>query len=257
MPERKPLAYPCDLCYTYDGSLAGFYCCVHESVYAKQHPLDICVQGEAQPTLLLEKWIPTEPEKAIKVRSAIAEKLGVRARDLIETVFLTHMAHKELCMLRFLLFAFPKGPMCTEMIAEPEVAALLAAEKHIGGESHLLLGFIRFSDFEGKLVATIRPKNFVLPLLRDHFTRRFSDEDFMIYDRTHHAALLYEQKRSRILAMEELPAFEASPKEEQYRALWKQFYHTLSIKERYNPLCRRTHMPKRYWSEMTEMSELL
>lgn len=254
---RRPLAYPSDLCFAYDGSLAGFYCCVHESVYEKQLPLDICADGEVQPSLLIEKWIPTDAKKAVKVRKAIAEKIGIRARELIETVFLTHMEHKELCMLRFLLDGFVQGPVAMERIAEPELAALLAAERHFGGERHLLLGFIRFSDFEGKLVATIKPKNFVLPALREHFTMRYANEDFMIYDRTHKAALLYEQRRSHIYAMEELPAFEASPEEERYRALWKEFYNTLSIKERYNPICRRTHMPMRYWSEMTEMKEWL
>ena len=37
-----------------------------------------------------------------------------------------------------------------------------------------------------------------------------------------------------------------------YRRLWRSFYDTISIEERYNPRCRMTHMPKRYWGTMTE-----
>lgn len=40
--------------------------------------------------------------------------------------------------------------------------------------------------------------------------------------------------------------------EASYRILWKRFYDTVAIKERYNPRCRMTNMPKRYWGTMTE-----
>ena len=37
-----------------------------------------------------------------------------------------------------------------------------------------------------------------------------------------------------------------------FRRLWRQFYDTVAIEGRYNPRCRMTHMPKRYWAHMTE-----
>ena len=40
--------------------------------------------------------------------------------------------------------------------------------------------------------------------------------------------------------------------EQLYRTLWKQFYNTIAIKERYNPRCQNTFLPKRYRSTMTE-----
>lgn len=40
--------------------------------------------------------------------------------------------------------------------------------------------------------------------------------------------------------------------EARYRLLWKRFYDTIAIRERENPRCRMTHMPKRYWGTMTE-----
>jgi probable DNA metabolism protein len=40
--------------------------------------------------------------------------------------------------------------------------------------------------------------------------------------------------------------------EREYRQLWRKFYDTIAIQERYNPKCRMTHMPKRYWGTMTE-----
>ncbi len=50
----------------------------------------------------------------------------------------------------------------------------------------------------------------------------------------------------------------APPNEEEAacRLLWKRFYETVAIPERYNPRCRMTQMPKRYWSTMTEFQPL-
>ncbi len=40
-----------------------------------------------------------------------------------------------------------------------------------------------------------------------------------------------------------------------FRALWRRFYDTIAIKERENPRCRMSHMPKRYWGVMTEFQK--
>ena len=41
----------------------------------------------------------------------------------------------------------------------------------------------------------------------------------------------------------------------EYRALWKRFYDTIAIEGRLNPRCRMSHMPRRYWENMTEFTE--
>jgi probable DNA metabolism protein len=77
----------------------------------------------------------------------------------------------------------------------------------------------------------------------------------MIYDKTHKAALIYENRRQRIIPLEDVEFPDASPEEIGYRELWKRFYNTVAIEERYNPHCRMTHMPKRYWENMIEVQE--
>jgi probable DNA metabolism protein len=124
-------------------------------------------------------------------------------------------------------------------------------------EAHNLKGFVRFSDYSGILAARITPKNFILPYIAGHFCARYANEKFIIFDKTHNAGLIYQDMRRMIVSLEEFPFPQASETEEHYRALWKNFYHTIAIEARINPRCRMTHMPKRYWENMTEMSELL
>ncbi len=74
MPVSKPLARPKDVVYSYDGSPGGFYCCVHESVYARELPLAIFSADKAQGTLWPQKQIATDDVLACKVKSAVQKK---------------------------------------------------------------------------------------------------------------------------------------------------------------------------------------
>ena len=102
------------------------------------------------------------------------------------------------------------------------------------------------------LAAEIEPKNHVLPLLLKHFRARMPGESFLIYDRTHRSVLLFSGGNHQILPLESLSLPAAEAPEQLYRRLWTRFYNTISIEGRYNPKCRQTHMPKRFWGTMTE-----
>ena len=254
MPGLKPLK-PANIIYTYDGSLPGFLCCVFESVYSAELPLDIVFENTFM-TLLDTKFIKTDHGHAERVRTSIA-KISQRALDLVFTVFLSCLVQKEMKLLEFLLLAYKEGAKLLYKLGDPVVAPLLAAEKHLLKEAYLLRGFVRFADVGGGLVATITPKNYVLPFFANHFTLRYSQENFMIFDKTHSAALVYQGGKSEIVSIEHLELPETSEKEVKYQSLWKRFYDTIAIEGRENPRCRMTHMPKRYWENMLEVRDLL
>ena len=253
MPERAPLAVPGDSIFVYDSSFEGFLCCVHESVYSREIPLDIVTVQNDPITLYTVTPVVTDVEKAGRVLASISEKISPAALLLIETVFLSCLQRKELLMLRFLLRGYREGGRIMNALGDPDVAPLLRAQKSLYGEAHLLTGFVRFTDYGGSLVSTITPKNFILPFIAEHFCARFSQERFVIYDKNHKAALIHQDRRREIISLDEMPFPEADETEERYRTLWKKFYHTIAIEARTNPRCRMTHMPKRYWENMTEM----
>ena len=257
MSGSKLLAAPADVIYTYDGSFDGFLCSVFESVYSGELPYDIVPENNALLTLMDTKHIDTDHGKAARVHASIPKKLSRQALSLISTVFLSCLPQKELKILEFLLQGYKEGGKLLNKLGDPVVAPLLAAERHLLGEAHLLKGFIRFSDVGGALVSTITPKNYVLPFLLNHFTLRYDDENFMIFDKTHKAALIYQNRKSEIISVDNIELPELSEKEEMYQSLWKQFYNTIAIESRENPRCRMTHMPKRYWENMLEVKDLL
>ena len=77
----------------------------------------------------------------------------------------------------------------------------------------------------------------------------------MIYDKARKKAFVYQNGRGRLFTYLEYTPPETGVAEEYYRSLWKKFYDTISIEERNNPKYRQSHMPKRYWENITEMNQ--
>ena len=68
------------------------------------------------------------------------------------------------------------------------------------------------------------------------------------------AVLLQQEHKTRLLELAaplELPP--PSEREQQFQALWTQFYKTLEIQARHNEKGRMSHCPKRFWADMVEM----
>jgi probable DNA metabolism protein len=66
--------------------------------------------------------------------------------------------------------------------------------------------------------------------------------------------LLHSGRKAAICSAEEYEQPEPGEEEIKFRELWRLFYETIEIKERENPRCRMSHMPKRFWSCMTEFA---
>jgi len=241
-----------NLIYHYDGSFEGLLCCVFESYDKKEIPADILLPGALQTMLFPVKEIATDPQKSNRVLASIPKKMGVSALDFVRHAFLTCLPQKELYILLFLRTGYRYGPSVMSMLSDDVVNTLFKAVKHLNSESHLLKGFLRFSIFHNALVAEIEPKNYVLPLLTQHFCERYPEERFLIYDKTHGMALAYKPYQYAIIPIEDLRLPEPDEEEQSFRKLWRLYYDTIEVQGRHNPQCRMNHMPKRYWKYMTE-----
>lgn len=241
--------------YVYDGSYEGLLCCVFESVRAKKIPSAVYCECDFQPNLWDIHTIYTDSEKAMRVELSLYDKLGDDAAILVKTAFLSQEKEKELLILHFLHFAYKMGKRATKLLSHEVVQPMWKAYRNLHNEKHLLLGFTRFIDVGDALVGFIDPKNYVLPFIKEHFCTRLANENFLIFDRTHKAALVYKDGKAEICDMSSLEVPPLSEEEELFQALWKQFYKTIAIDERRNEKCRRSHMPMRYWKNMLEVRE--
>ncbi len=238
--------------FQYDGTFEGFLCCVYESYIYKEFPTAFYSDEEYCPISFYSvRSILTQPEHARRVQQGLRRR-STEAMNVLYRAFLTCMDNKEEHLYTFVRKVFDCGPDFMKNQSDEVYAPLVKAIRHLNGELEKLRGFIRFSDYQGILGGEIEPKNRVLPLLRHHFCARYANESFFIYDRTNKEILLYSRGRSHIVPVDSIQLNLPGEEELQFRSLWKRFYDTIAIRERYNPRVQDTNMPKRYRGTMTE-----
>ncbi len=244
-----------DLSYLYDGSIEGMLCCIFEAFARKERPRVICPEDRFEPNLFDWRSIGTSSAFAARVTAGLERKVSPRAAWIVQTLYLTAHPEKELLALDFTRQAFRFGRGVTDLMGGPIVSQAWKAVRQAYSEAHQYKGLTRFSDFDGVLVAESAPKNQVLPLIAAHFRVRLRNEQFLIYDRTHRQALIWQQGELGLMEVDALTPPPLTAQEEQTRALWRRFYKTIAIAPRENPRCQQTNMPKRYWKLLTEMQE--
>ena len=237
--------------YLYDGTYAGFLTCVFDSFRHREEPADFTPFSEAAASFYPQRAVETHREKARRVYRSL-DQFGREGKRWAVRGFLTCLEERELWLWRFYQLGFQEKSAVSRDLTHPVVDTVRKAVRHLEEEAHLLTGFVRFSELDGVLAGEISPKNRVLPLLRPHFCGRYPQEQFLLYDKTHQEALIHVPGRWSILPMEEFQMGRAGAEELQYRRMWRKFYDTIAIEGRENPRCRMTHMPKRYWDNMTE-----
>lgn len=243
-----------DTVYIYDGSFDGWLCSVFESFQRKELPAEIVSRDGYSPTLFAVREIFTDSGRAQRVANGIRANISAEAYDWVSDGFDTCHPQKERLMLDFLRLGFASGANVTSRLTDPTVSTLYKAVSALYSEAHRLKGFVRFSVYNGAMAAVIEPKNRVLRLLARHFADRYPAETFLIYDKTHREALVYKPREWRIFPAEyTLPP--PDDEERYYRELWRLFHRTVAVEGRENPVCQRSHMPKRFWAQLTEMTE--
>ena len=161
-----------EVIYRYDGSFAGFLCCVFESYVNKEPPMGFQPAEEVQPTLFPVRWVETDVGHAQRILSSVRRR-SAYAGELVEKGFLTCAPEREMVLFRFIAALYDQGPALLRRLSDEAVLPLLRAVRHLEGEVHLLKGFVRFSDLGGVLTGEIARKTRGLRLLRRDFGSRY------------------------------------------------------------------------------------
>ena len=80
-------AHVTDTAYCYDGSFAGFLCCVFESYARKENPAEVCPPEEGQLNFFGTRQIFTDEQHARRVAAGL-DRLGREVKDRVTTGFL-------------------------------------------------------------------------------------------------------------------------------------------------------------------------
>lgn len=237
--------------YAYDGSFDGLLCCLFAVFSYREFPASVVRTYDG---FLPVRNIASDEHKASRVRRGICAHMGEDGLRYALRAYLSEREGIERHILAYWKLGFSVGASLYRRVADECVAAVHGAAKFTMNERHRILQFLRFSDSGGALTSVISPKANVLPLIAGHFADRFARERFFIYDSARRMGLVYADGKCAVLPLERYEQPSADANEQKYRDLFTLFYDTIEIKERHNERCRMTHMPKRFWQNMTEFA---
>lgn len=224
--------------------------------------------GEPDNFELFSEYITVTPsaQKAEKVIRTITERFGMQFYESIYQAAMSGETHTEqkldkadaIYQTILLALSCGDGQRVLLSLGEPCVYRIFELCRATNREAHRHLEFLRFSELEnGVLFAAIHPKDHVLPYIAEHFTDRLPSENFMIYDETHRTVAVHKtSKQYAIVDAADLDPDKIkrySEDETEYRRLWLAFFDHIAIDSRKNPKLQMQLMPKRFWSDMTEV----
>ncbi len=244
-----------DLILLYDGSFEGLLAAVFDSYSYSPPPQSLDTADIYQPRLGCRyQEAAADPQKTARVIAGVRRCMGNLGYRKIWQAFLHDGGDKATVIYRYIRLGMREGERIHHMLTHPVVMALDKLVALTGREANFLTEFIRFSELEGHVYyAEITPEHYVLPLVMPHFAARMNTQPFLIHDKTHGVAGVYDRSGWYLVSTEDMTVPSLSADEVAYRRLWKTFYDTIAIKERINPNLRRQLMPKKYWKNMTEM----
>lgn len=240
----------------YDSSFDGFLSSVFEIYNQHLNVVDIIPVrfGNETMDIFLEPFkIETNNESANRIRRAIINKANVEVLNLLNAAFLSEQRGIEMKIFAFLRkFFAAKDSNYGLNPASEEMLPLFKIAQSVRRESEAMLGMVRFAcGPDSVLYAEIEPKYDVLEMIKWHFCRRFSNEKWLIYDSKRKYGIYHEKKQVQLVYLPEFKTGSMNFKDS-FTFMWKDFYDSISIKERENPKLLRRCLPVRYWKHLPE-----
>lgn len=240
--------------FIYDGSFDGLltalfyaYPCKQATIVSKYHyTLQLFVE---------DHFIDVEDDKCERVTHSIVSKLNPSILKKIYLLYLSDVPQSDTLALDYLKLCYKYGVSINLAKNNDLIIQVDTLVRRVTHESHRMTGFIRFKAIGPQFYyATIEPDHHILPLIADHFTRRFSDQHFIIHDLKRQMALIYNQKDTslQLLTPTEHQHLLALQLEDDYEDLFRTFFKSVTIAERTNPRLQKRMMPTRYWKHLTE-----
>ncbi|GAA4795613.1 TIGR03915 family putative DNA repair protein [Olivibacter ginsenosidimutans] len=247
------------LCY--DGTWKGMLTLIFESFEYKWHIAAIYKKPESIQNGLFDAMheVITNETKALRVWNALRLKLPPNALGDLYKVFLSEITQIEMTLCTAISFYFSGVDKPHLAYGRSDVLRIKQIAKMVDRERHRMKAFIRFSRQQDDLYgAMIEPDFNVLPLIRKHFSDRYADQRWLIYDVKRDYGIYYnlqEVEEVRVAFSKDFQEHKMlleHPEEKRYRNLWQQYFKQVNIVERKNLKLHIQHVPRRYWKHLTE-----
>lgn len=206
--------------------------------------------------------VRTSMTQAEKVRNTIARELGQKILEEICFASCADDSRKGTAIYRTLVECLSvHGTLykkkSLDNLKNPSVRRVTELYRSVWREYDHYLGFLRFQELPGKvLAALVAPRHDILLLFQDHFSNRYPRERWIIGDSIR-GTLLVHQPEAPCFVMGNARKVIARINEcrdagGDYELLFTSFCESISIRERENQKLQKQNLPLRYREDMVE-----
>ena len=252
--------------YVFDGTMDGLLTAVFDAYALKEQPEELLKSGDALPLFCERTYqVATDEDKAQRVWAGLEKRLEREALKLISVSWLSELQELSTPLFHYIYKVFKQGDI-SRNFADPDVLSVTNIARRVLHEQLRMKQFIRFQKAkDGTYLAVVSPGHNVLPIITDHFSDRFNDQPWLIYDAHRHYGFYYDGHAAPIritfenefavpfsLENGKLNEDILSSDDQLLQDLWRTYFKAICIKERMNPRKQLKDMPRRYWKYMTE-----
>lgn len=251
--------------YLYDKTFEGLLTVVFET-YKSKTTADLIVEKKNYQVSFIDEAIEikTDIAKADRVWKGLIAKTRKLSADMVYHVFLSEMQGIEMLIYKYLRLVFAENYDVSVNYRNETVLEMKQIERTVLREAHRMFMFVRFQRTKARIFfAPIQPAYDIIPLIGNHFKKRFRNQHWVIYDTIRDYGLYYDLTNVQEIKLEQKKYSKSSgkinaslmeEKEEIYQILWKNYYESINISERKNLKVQMQFMPKRFWNYLTEKS---
>lgn len=250
--------------FTYDKTLDGLLTCIFDAYQLKIFPTHLIAEGEPLPLFTnIAHTVVTDEQKSVRVWTALEKKLSKSALHSITVSWLADSIEGvDELIFRYIRKNIDAKTSIETNFGDADVLELAQVYRKVSREAHRMLQFVRFQKTtDGIYFAAYEPLYNVLPLVINHFSDRFSDQRWIIYDLHRRYGYMYDLREVNCVTFSAdnpiaktglLDKSIMDADEQLFQSLWKTYYKSISIESRRNHRKMKQDMPVRFWKHLTE-----
>lgn len=249
--------------FVYDRTFEGLLTVVFDAYFRKCFPEVLVAPGEPLPLFCTETVeVFTDSEKAERVWRALSTKLSHTALGMIWACWMSEQPEADMLLFRYIRKNVDAARSVEVNFADADVLAVAKLSKKVHQERLRVIQFIRFQKAaDGTFFGAMEPLYNVFPLAIEHFVDRFGSQPWVVYDIKRKYGFYWDKQRVQEIRFDGeqehlitgLLTDELMDVDEKlFQRLWRQYYRSMTIKERINPKLHRQNLPARFWKYLTE-----
>ncbi|MDR0743160.1 MAG: TIGR03915 family putative DNA repair protein [Tannerella sp.] len=250
--------------FFYDKTFEGLLSAVFDVYSLKIFPAKLLQTGDILPLFTeITHTVVTQEEHSKRVWQALERKTHKNVRNMLMHVWLSELEGSDELLFRYLCKTFATTRKMEYNFGDADILEVEKIARKVSHEAQYIRQFVRFQKAADDIFfAPVKPVYNALPLAINHFTDRFADQQWVIYDLRRKYGYFYDLHTTKEITFAgddhllsgKLDESLMADDEKLFQDLWKGYFKAITIKERINPRLHKKNMPVRFWPYLTEKS---